>query len=235
MDLQRWMDDTLAEATGQQHRDDPVLPATGGPAGNAKLTAWTGLLLLVLFLVEVGTVVDLGRFLNWHVVVGVVLVPLTLLKMATTGWRMLGYYSGKAPYRQAGPPPMPLRLLGPAVVLATIAALGSGLALIALGPESSRTGFLTLFGFHLDMVGVHKLAIVAWAGAISVHTLGRLVPALRIVSASWHGGRRIPGGVPRLMVLLATLLVAAIAATFVLRQAHPWLAGGLYLRHRYTR
>jgi hypothetical protein len=231
MNLQRWWDETLAEATGQHHRDDPVLPTTGGPAGNAQLTAWTGLVLLALFVVEVGTVLDLGRFLNWHIVIGVVLVPLTLLKMVTTGWRMLGYYTGKAPYRQAGPPPMPLRLLGPVVVLVTVAVLGSGLALIVLGPEASRTGFLTLFGFHLDTVGVHKLAVVAWAAAIGVHTVGRLVPALRLATESWRGGARVPGGVPRLMILVATLLVAAIAATFVLGQAHPWLAGGLQLHH----
>ena len=40
--------DVLATALGQQHRDDPVRPRTGGPAGNAQFTAWLGLLLLVL-------------------------------------------------------------------------------------------------------------------------------------------------------------------------------------------
>ncbi len=232
MILKRWVTETLAEALGRAFRRDPVLPRTGGPAGNAQLTAWTGLLLLVLFLVESGTVLDLGRFLNWHVVVGVLLVPLALVKTVSTGWRIWGYYSKRAPYRRAGPPPMLLRLLGPFVVLATLAALGSGLALIALGPSSSRTGFLTVVGYHVDAVGIHKAAVVLWAGVISLHTLGRLIPALRILTTSWLGGPHIPGGISRLVILVVTLGVAGVVAAVVLGWAHPWLNGGLYQYRR---
>ena len=232
MVLQQWVEETLAEAIGKTSRDDPVLPRTGGPAGNAQLTAWTGLMLLALFIVEVGTVVDLGRFLNWHIVVGMLLVPLALLKTTSTGWRIMSYYTHRTPYRTAGPPPMMLRLLGPLVILVTLAVLGSGIALIALGPLDSRSGFLTILGYHVDAVGVHKAAIVAWAGAISAHTVARLIPALRMVMAPWLGKDHIPGGFPRLVVLIATLLVAAVAAAFVYGQAGPWLSGGLHLNHR---
>ncbi len=232
MNVRRWADDTLNEAIGKEYRNDPVLPQTGGPAGNARLTAWTGLMLLALFLVEVGTVVDLHRFLNWHVVIGVLLVPLALLKTVSTSWRIWGYYSRKPHYRRAGPPPMPLRLLGPWVVFFTLAALGSGLALIALGPAASRNGFLTILGYHLDAVGVHKAAVAGWAGVITLHTLGRLIPALRILATSWLGGPRIPGGFSRLTVLVTTLVVAAIAAVVVLGLSNSWINGGLYLyRH----
>jgi hypothetical protein len=232
MNLRGWVDETLAEATGREYRDDPVLPHTGGPAGNALLTAWTGLILLALFIVELGTLLDLGRFLNWHVVVGVLLVPPALLKTGSTGWRILGYYTRRTPYRRAGPPPLPLRLLGPWVVLGTLAVLGSGLALIAFGPQSSRTGFLTLFGYHVDAVGVHKAAVVAWAAVVGLHTSGRLIPALRIVTASRRRGLHVPGGIPRLTLLITTLLVAAIAAAMLLGLANPWLTGGLRLHHR---
>ena len=233
MKLRSWVDETLAEALGRASRQDPVLPDTGGPAGNARLTAWTGLLVLALFLVEVGTVVDLGRFMSWHVVVGVLLVPTALLKTGTTGWRIVNYYTGKPPYRRAGPPPMPLRLLGPLVILVTLAVLGSGLVLIALGPLSSRTGFLTVLGYQVDAVGVHKAAIVAWAGVISLHTASRFIPALRIVTESRRRGLHVPGGIPRLMVLVATVLVAAIAATIVFKLSSPWLTPGvLHVRGR---
>jgi hypothetical protein len=50
--------DTLYSAIGRIHRDDPIDPSTGGPAGNARLTAWTGLLLLVLSLAELVTLLD---------------------------------------------------------------------------------------------------------------------------------------------------------------------------------
>ena len=46
------IDDVVEEAIGRRHRNDPVLGRTAGPAGNAQLTAWTGLLLLGLAVVE---------------------------------------------------------------------------------------------------------------------------------------------------------------------------------------
>ncbi len=232
MVLQHWVEETLEEAIGRTARHDPVLPRSGGPAGNAQLTAWTGLMLLALFMVEVGTVVDLGRFLNWHIVVGMLLVPLALLKTTSTGWRIVSYYTHRIPYRTAGPPPMMLRLLGPLVILVTLAVLGSGIALIALGPLDSRSGFLTIVGYHLDAVGVHKATVVAWAAVIAVHTVARLIPALRIISAPWVAKNHIPGGLPRLIILIATLLVACIAAAFVYGQAGPWMSGGLHLYER---
>ena len=101
------------EAIGRGHRSDPVLGTTGGPAGNARLTAWTGLALLVLIVAELFTLLDVRGLLSWHVVIGVLLVPFALLKTATTGWRILRYYTGARPYRSAGPPPVPPPRPGP--------------------------------------------------------------------------------------------------------------------------
>jgi len=230
MNLRYWADVTLAEATGRERRRDPVLPGTGGPAGNALLTAWTGLLLLGLFLVELVTLLNLRALLSWHVVVGVLLVPPALLKTASTGWRIASYYAKRAPYRRAGPPPMPLRLLGPLVVLFTLVLLGSGLVLVALGPAASRAGFLTVLGRRVDAVTVHQAAFVAWGAVTGLHTAGRLVPALRIVAAPWRAATRVPGRRFRGAVVVVTLLVAAIAAAAVLGVSHPWLAGGLHRR-----
>jgi hypothetical protein len=49
-----------AEAAGRRRRADPVLAGAGGPAGNARLTAWTGLVLLALFGAELVTLVDVS-------------------------------------------------------------------------------------------------------------------------------------------------------------------------------
>lgn len=115
-----------------------MLPRSGGPAGNARLTAWTGLLLLVLFTAELLTLIDIRQLISWHVVIGTLLIPPALLKTGTTGWRIIGYYTRRRPYRDAGPPPMLLRILGPLVVIGTLAVLGTGLLLILLGPDASR-------------------------------------------------------------------------------------------------
>jgi len=219
--LRQWADDTLAEALGREQRTDPVLPGSGGPAGNARLTAWTGLVLLVLFLVELGTLLDLRPLLDWHVVVGVLLVPPALLKTATTGWRIIRYYTNRPAYRAAGPPPMPLRLLGPLVVLCTLAVLGTGLALIAVGPTGGTTPFLSVAGMGVDVLVLHKATFVLWAVVTGVHTLARLAPAVRIVTT----GRGVPGRGGRIAVQVLTILVAVAAAVIVLRLSGAWLTG----------
>jgi hypothetical protein len=56
--------EAAATALGNVHRDDPSLPGTGGPAGNAQLTAWVGLLLLPLFGAEMVTLLSLPQLLS---------------------------------------------------------------------------------------------------------------------------------------------------------------------------
>jgi hypothetical protein len=213
----------LDEATGRSHRSDAVTGRTGGPAGNARLTAWTGLLLLVLFLAELVTLLDVRGLISWHVVIGVLLVPPALLKTAVTGWRLLRYYGRERTYRLAGPPVLPLRILGPFVVLATLALLGSGLTLIALGEQRSRSSSLPLFG---DWVSFHQAMFIVFDVAAGLHLLARLVPALLLVS-----GRRkenpgaagpVPGRTARLSVLVLTVAVAAVTAALILPAASSW-------------
>src|SRR5580765_5979835 len=111
----------LATALGRDHRDDPVVGRSGGPAGNAQLTAWLGLLLLLAFAVEGVTLLSVGSMMVLHIALGVLLVALVLAKTAATSWRIARYYLGKPAYRTAGPPPLVLRVLGPLVVLGGLA------------------------------------------------------------------------------------------------------------------
>ncbi|WP_138734093.1 hypothetical protein [Modestobacter excelsi] len=69
-----------------------------------------------------------------------------MLKTAVTGWRMLRCYARGRTDRAAGPLNRPLRILGPFVVLATLALLGSRLTLMALGEQRSRSSSIPLFG-----------------------------------------------------------------------------------------
>src|SRR4051812_4822369 len=179
------------EATGRGHRTDPVLAGSGGPAGNARLTAWTGLVLLALLVGELVTLLDVRGLISWHVVIGVLLVPFALLKTATTGWRIVRYYTGSRPYRSAGPPPLLLRVLGPLVVAATLGVLGSGVLLILLGEERSRSTLLTVLGQRVDWVSLHQGLFVVFAVAPGLPLLARLVPALTLASARMR--RRFPG------------------------------------------
>src|SRR6476646_11111342 len=150
------INDVLDEAVGRRHRPDPVTGRSSGPAGNAELTAWTGLVLLVLIAVELVTLLDVHGLLSWHVVVGVLLTAVAALKIASTGWRIVRYYTGNQPYRTAGPPPLLLRILGPLVIAATIGVLGSGLWLIAIGADSGRNALFTVLGQRIDLLSIHQ-------------------------------------------------------------------------------
>src|SRR3954469_18730373 len=206
--------EVVSTAVGQAHRTDPVGPRTGGPAGNARLTAWLGVLLLVAFIVECVTLMSLDGMLSAHIFIGALLVPLALAKTATTSWRMLRYYFGNADYRRAGPPPLLLRLLGPLVVITSLAVLGTGLALIALG-DNRRAAIAQLAGFRLDAVLLHKAAFVLWLIVTSLHTLGRLVPAV-LLAGKRRGPRAVPGGRLRIALLALTVVVSLVTGALVL-------------------
>jgi hypothetical protein len=211
----------LATATGREGRDDPVLPGTGGPAGNAVLTAWTGLVLLVLGVAELLTLFDIRGLISWHVAIGALLVPMALLKTGSTGWRLVRYYLGHRPYVEAGPPVLLLRLLGPLVVASTVALLGTGILLILLGEASSRSELFTLVGFRLDWLTLHQAAFAVWAGATGLHLLARIVPALRLTVARTRT-TRVPGAAARAASLAVVVLLSVALALVLVRIDGKW-------------
>jgi hypothetical protein len=212
----------VGEAAGRQHRENAVLAGTGGPAGNARLTAWTGLLLLVLIIAEFITLLDVRGLISWHLVIGVLLVPPAMLKTATTGWRVVRYYRGNQAYRDAGPPPLLLRVLGPFVVLSTVAVLASGLVLILAGPDGSRRALLQAFGQRIDAITIHQATFAVWAAVTGLHTLTRIVPALRLTLVPRSTHRALPGLYWRGTALAVTVIVAAASAIVVLGAGGAW-------------
>ena len=74
------------------------------PDGNERLTSSTGLVLLVLLLVETLTTLALRTYLNVPLFLGLLLLPPVALKLASTGWRFARYYTRSEPYVLAGPP-----------------------------------------------------------------------------------------------------------------------------------
>ena len=75
-----------------------------GVAANEQLTALTGTLLLVLLAAMGITVLRVRQLLPEHFLLGFVLIPPLVLKVASTGYRFIRYYSGNPNYRRAGPP-----------------------------------------------------------------------------------------------------------------------------------
>ena len=208
---------TVDTATGRTHHDDPVVGRSGGPAGNRVLTAWTGLLLLALIIVELVTVLDVRGMISWHIVVGTLLVPLALLKTASTSWRVVRYYTGHPVYREAGPPPTLLRWLGPLVVISTLGLLGTGLGLIAVGQRSGRQPF----ALGLDLLTLHQALFIVFGVVTGLHLLARIVPAVRL-SVNKVAGAQVPAVSARLGLIALAVVAAVITAALVLGAAGDW-------------
>ena len=179
----------------------------GGPDGNERLTALTGAVLLVLFAAEGVTLLQLGRLLYWHYVIGFLLIGPVCLKIASTVYRFSRYYTRHEPYVRKGPPHPILRIIGPFIVLSTIAVVGTG---VLLGIDHTSR---TFFGFQL--VFLHKLSFVGWAALMTVHVLAYLPRLPRLLAADAAPGRtaRALGGRGlRYSLLLLALGVGVILA-----------------------
>jgi hypothetical protein len=218
------IDELVDEAVGRRVREDPVRPGTGGPAGNARLTAWTGVLLLALVLAELITLLDVRGLISWHVGLGAALIPVAALKTATTSWRIVRYYTGQRDYRTAGPPPAVLRALGPLVVLGTLGVLASGVLLIALGDRRSRATLFTALGQRVDLVTVHQALFIVFAVTAGLHLLARAVRVVELVAGHRAAGGpgRVPGRGRRGAGLVLVLASAVLAVVLLLPLAAGW-------------
>jgi hypothetical protein len=174
----------------------------GGSDGNEQLTAIVATLLLVLLAIEGATLLNLQSLLTVHAFVGMLLLPVVALKLASAGWRLLRYYLRGQEYVRRGPPHVAVRaLVAPAVVVSTVALLATGVALLALDQT------------HGTIVGLHKASFFVWLGAMSVHVLmrvSRLLPVLR---------QRLAGTAVRLGLVGASLAAGLVLATLTLPAA----------------
>jgi hypothetical protein len=184
------------------------------PEANARLTAATGVLLIVLLAVEGVTVLRVRQLLVLHVFIGLVLVPPVLLKVATTSWRVLRYYLRSPAYRRKGPPPLVLRLLGPFVVVLTLTVLGSGIALL-FAPGSAQGLVLT----------VHKASFVLWFGAMAIHVLGHVLDTASIAPRDFLRRTRhqVRGASSRQWTLVASVAAGLVSAAVLTRYTGSWL------------
>jgi hypothetical protein len=159
------------------------------------------LVLLVLLAVETLTTLSLGRFRQVHILLGLLLLPLLALKLGSTGWRFLRYYTGSRPYRLIGPPRLLLRLLAPLLVASTLSLFGSGVALIILGDGDL-------------LLSVHAVSFYVWGVLIIVHVLAYLARALRLGTADWrrHAEQVVAGARSRRAALGGALLAGVIIA-----------------------
>jgi hypothetical protein len=173
-----------------------------GVEGNSRLTSSLGLLLLVMLAVEGATVLNVRGMLTLHMYLGLMLIPPTLLKSATTLYRFARYYSGSQSYVRKGPPHIVLRVLGPLVILSSVVLLGTGLALI-VASDSQRDTWLNL----------HQASFIVWLVVMSLHVLGHIVQASQDSVAEFRRDEHSRGRAVRLGSVALVLLAGVGLAT----------------------
>jgi hypothetical protein len=200
---------------------DRAVPATAGVEANGRLTASIAVVLLVLLAAEGATLLAIHTLVRPHVFLGFALIPPVVLKIASTVYRFVRYYTGHADYRRKGPPLLVLRVLGPIVVVTTVALLASG---VALGTTHG--------GLQRDMLFVHKASFVLWFLAMTVHVLGHVLETLQIGSRDWVRPRAVrigvPGSAARRWAVGSSVIAGLALGGWGLAALGPWSG---YLSH----
>jgi hypothetical protein len=104
-------------------------------------------------------------------------------------------------------------------VLSTPALFGTGVALLALGPNTDH------------LVLLHKASFIVWFGLMTLHVLGHALELPRLSVPDWRrsGGREaaLAGAGLRLALLGVSLLAGVALALATYSLAGRWLSAGL--------
>ncbi len=216
--------DTSKDATAQTERtihqrvqsdaDDGLLETltAGGSGGNQELTAITGLILILLFAVIGVTILRIRQLISVHLFVGLLLLGPVALKMASTGYRFVRYYTHNSVYLRKGPPELALRLMAPVVVLTTVAVFVTGIILLIVGPAHRGS-----------LVMLHKVSFIVWAVFVGLHILGHLrdyKTALRAAPRMPGGGSL--GGAGRAISIAGAIVAGLVLAIVLIPEFSVW-------------
>lgn len=191
----------VGRRSANRPRGDP------GVEANARLTAYAAVVLLVPLAAEVFTGIRPG--LDAHALIGFLLVPPVLLKLGSVGYRFARYYVRDPRYRASGPPEVVMRLLGPALVLLTVALFVTGIELWLFG-----------FEFGSQWLTWHKATFLLWFFAMTVHVTAyvRRTPALALADS--HD--RVSGTFARRSLVVGSLLFGVALAIAMLPFSSPF-------------
>jgi hypothetical protein len=178
-----------------------------GVEANARLIGYASAVLLIPLAAEVITGIRPG--LLAHALIGFLLVPPVLLKLGSVGYRFVRYYAGDPRYHAAGPPPLVMRLMGPAVVLLTGALFATGIELWLFG-----------YRFGEQWLAWHKAVFVLWFLVLTAHVSAYLRRGTSLALADSRD--RLRGALARRSLVVASLIVGAALAAAMLPFNSPF-------------
>ncbi len=135
--------------------------------------------------------------------------------MGSVGYRFARYYLGDADYRAAGPPELVMRLLAPALMLATAILFGTGIELWLFG-----------LGFGAQWRTWHQASFLLWSLVVVVHVFVYVPRAARLAFADARD--HLDGAPTRRSLVVASLIFGAILLLAMLpfSSPYPLLPGG---------
>ena len=151
-----------------------------------------------------------------------------LLKLSSTGYRFVRYYTRNPRYVEKGPPELALRVIAPIVVLSTLVVFVSGVVLLLVGPSARATWF-----------PIHKDSFFVWLAFTAVHVLGHLPSMPAVLRADYSryrdfyddAGGEVTGRGGRVLALSSALVLGAVLAILVIPEFGPWLHDVGPLKH----
>jgi hypothetical protein len=217
---------------------------SGGTEGNERLTVTTGALLIVLLAAVGVTIAFIGQLLWLHLFLGLVVIGPVALKVCSTGYRFVRYYTADPTYRRKGPPAPVLRALGPVLIGLTAIVLGTGVALLLIGPSSRG-----------DLVLVHKVSFICWVVVTAVHIAGHLPEMVRFHRVSRQAreelnrlralvpgfggaaeappGGPVPGSGARWLSVVTALALGFVVAAVLIPDFAAWTNGQASPHHHH--
>jgi hypothetical protein len=173
-------------------------------------------MLYILLAAIVVTILDISGLLAAHYLIGFLLIPPVLLKLASTGYRFFRYYAGSAAYRRAGAPPVLLRfVVAPILVASTVVVFATGLELWLFGLR-----------FGSSWMQAHTFSAVVMLLAATAHVLAHVRRSGEAVLDNVAGGARTAFSGRSLVVGSLLLGAALAAASLVYASPFPPLDAG---------
>jgi hypothetical protein len=173
-----------------------------GPTANRRLTALTGAVILPLAALVLLTGLFFGSLWHVHFFLGFLLLPVALLKLSSTTYRMVRYYLRLGLYRQIRPPYPVARLTSPLLALSVVALFVSGIVMWLIHAQRDPWGW------------VHTDAAIVFSTIVVLH-LGLYLPeAVRTAGDDLHAA---PRSTPvlhrrRLAIVAGAVLVGLVLA-----------------------
>ena len=181
-------------------------------ARNQRLTAFTGIVIYVLLVAVAITVISISSLLTAHYLVGFLLLPPLILKLGSTGYRFVRYYTGSAAFRLAGAPPVLLRfVVAPLLVASTVIVFASGIELWIFGLR-----------FGSAWIEAHTISAVVMVLAAAAHVVAHLRRSGDVMVDELSGRGR--EAISRRSVVLASVVAGSVLAVASLLYASPFTA-----------